>query len=91
MKIKLENKLDEGIMNEITGGVGTTITINKDVSADEIVHYDAARTTCPICNSAATQNFMVIMHGNGTGSFGQKCTNPACNYCWSYGSSITVE
>ena len=92
MKIKLENQLDESIMQQITGGTGATITINKEQSADEMVNYPTARVTCPICNSSASMDLTIFMHGDGMGHPGQKCTNPACNYCWSYGSSkITVE
>lgn len=92
MKIKLENKLDESLMEKITGGAGTTITINTDHSADEMVCYPSALTTCPRCGAPAGQGLMVFMHGDGMGHYGQKCTSTACGYCWTYSTGkITVE
>ena len=92
MKIKLENKLEESLMEKITGGAGTTITIDKAHSADEMVCYPGALTNCPICNAPAGMDLMIFMHGDGLGHYGQKCTSATCGYCWTYSAGkITVE
>ncbi len=92
MKIKLENKLDESIMSEISGGAGATITIDKSQSADETVNYPAARTTCPICGKPASMDFRILLHGDGMGHYAQVCTDPLCGYKWTYGTGkISVE
>ncbi|MBR6399858.1 MAG: hypothetical protein IKS17_01360 [Firmicutes bacterium] len=88
MKLKFENKIDDDIMKNITGG---TLEVSHETSADEMVHYDAARTSCPICGGSALEYKFYVTGDNCHCRLGQKCMKEGCGYSWTIGGNLEYE
>ncbi len=86
MNMNVGKKLDDDLMKSVSGGKLETST---DCSADEIVHYDSARTTCPLCGGSALVTKIFLMHDHTMCRMGQTCQNPSCRgYSWTYGPKL---
>ena len=88
MKLKLDNRIDDTIMKHITGG---TLEVSHETSADEMEHFEAARTKCPQCGGTSLDYKFYVLGDNAHCRLGQKCLNVGCGYSWTFGPNLEYE
>ncbi|MBQ9518759.1 MAG: hypothetical protein IJR59_02565 [Firmicutes bacterium] len=83
MRMKLSNKLDDGAMGSVTGG----ISVSHEFSASEMVNYAAVRTECPQCGGKDIDSSLAfVLEDNAHACMGQKCRG--CGYAWTVGKAF---
>ncbi len=83
MRMSIKNKLDDGAMGNVTGG----ISVSHELSASEMVNYPSFRTECPQCTKTDIDSSMAyVLADNAHACMGQKCRS--CGYAWTVGKAF---